>query len=94
MRIFQCAVKKLETYKDRPQIITFWLPRIRSIASWFVQTQHDRQQDRIRVLGPRGFGCSKNDDLVTLQGRVDRIDVVPDGTVDIIDYKTGKLPKG
>jgi RecB family exonuclease len=27
---------------------------------------------------------------VTVKGRIDRIDMLPDGTVEIVDYKTGK----
>lgn len=29
-----------------------------------------------------------------LKGRIDRIDLFPDGTIEIIDYKTGHMPKG
>jgi DNA helicase-2/ATP-dependent DNA helicase PcrA len=30
---------------------------------------------------------------LTLGGRIDRIDTLPDGTIEIIDYKTGQAPK-
>lgn len=39
----------------------------------------------------KGFSLKIGD--YTLKGQIDRIDPLPDGTIEIIDYKTGSVPK-
>lgn len=80
---------------DRPAERAFWWPRFERVARWFVATQIERQAQRIglalteakgamRLRGPAG------DFVVT--ALADRLDRLADGTMDIIDYKTGTSP--
>lgn len=80
---------------DRPAERAFWWPRFERIARWFVTTQIERQQAGIRL------GATEAEGRMELRGpagafRVtalaDRIDLLADGTLDIIDYKTGTSP--
>jgi ATP-dependent helicase/nuclease subunit B len=80
-------------FRDRPQVAAFWWPRFERIAAWFVVHEHTRRQSGIRVLGAECEGTvTLAKGTFTLKGRADRIDRLPDGSVAIIDYKTGALP--
>jgi ATP-dependent helicase/nuclease subunit B len=73
----------------------WWGPRLRRIAAWVAAHETARRAAvaPVRVLAevkgdwtlpvPRGF---------RLTGRADRIEIRPDGTLAILDYKTGTLP--
>ena len=79
----------------RPALMEWWEPRLLRIADWVAEQERDRranvapsaiatEQDGEWTLDvPRGF---------TLRGRADRIERRPDGTVAILDYKTGTPP--
>jgi ATP-dependent helicase/nuclease subunit B len=80
-------------FHDRPQVAAFWWPRFERIAAWFVAREHAQRQTGIRVLGVECEGSvTLAKGAFTLKGRADRIDRLPDGSVAIIDYKTGALP--
>ena len=73
----------------------FWKPRLSAALQWFIE----RQKERIDDIS--GIFCEQ-DGAITfetkggkfkLYGRADRIDVMKDGSVHIIDYKTGRVPK-
>lgn len=77
-----------------PAILAFWQPRFARIARWvalqeldrrpFVQKAHAEVSGTVTVQGPAG--------PFELAARADRIDVLKDGTLSIIDYKTGAVP--
>ena len=80
-------------YSDRPQIMAFWWPKFESIAAWFVAQEEKRRAQGIRTALVEGRGVvSLQGGSFALTGRADRVDVLPDGSVEIIDYKTGKPP--
>ena len=80
-------------FHDRPQVAAFWWPRFERIAAWFIAREQARRQTGIRVLAAECDGAMTfANGKFTLRGRADRIDRLPDGTVAIIDYKTGVLP--
>lgn len=72
----------------------FWKPRVFEALKWFLARQRERI-DSIRRIYPEQTGQAvlpmKGGDF-TLTGRADRIDVMKDGSISIIDYKTGVLP--
>lgn len=79
--------------------LAFWRPVFRRAAEWFLQNQKERvagikkifteEKRTIEIPLPvKGGG----QDIFTLSGIFDRIDVLKDGSVSIIDYKTGSLP--
>jgi ATP-dependent helicase/nuclease subunit B len=79
----------------RPALREWWGPRLRRIAHWVARTETERRAGMalVRVLpeiegdwplpAPRGF---------RLTGRADRIERRADGTIAILDYKTGIPP--
>lgn len=96
---FAEANKLIKTIIDRefalqfipPEIVTSWKPRFYKIAEAFLNWELDRKEIlesfcEISVnseIGQTGF---------KLRGRADRIDIMQDGRLSIVDYKTGNNP--
>jgi ATP-dependent helicase/nuclease subunit B len=80
--------------KDRPGVRAFWWPRFRRIAAWFVAVERQRRAGltatateiagRIVLDAPAG--------PFELTATADRIDLLADGTLALVDYKTGVVP--
>lgn len=73
-----------------------WWPRFARIAAWFVRAEEARRASGYHVVAteaPGALRISRDlDQPFTLRGRADRIDRLPDGGFEIIDYKTGSVP--
>ena len=78
----------------RPGVAAFWWPRFQRIARWIVEHEREEREGlRRAVAEARGeIEIGELARPVTLVGKADRIDMRDDGTVDIVDYKTGALP--
>jgi ATP-dependent helicase/nuclease subunit B len=97
------AVERLRAAMDRalsearlrPALAEWWAPRLRRIADWVAAEERERRSGfapigiKAEVKGewslqvPCGF---------VLYGRADRIERRPDGSLAILDYKTGPPP--
>lgn len=77
-----------------PYVASFWWPRFRRIAEWFVAFERARRtagisplaiecEGKLVIAGPAG--------PFELTARADRIDRTPDG-LEVLDYKTGQPP--
>jgi ATP-dependent helicase/nuclease subunit B len=79
----------------RPAVLGFWWPRFERIAAWFIEATHKQRAAGTRVLATEISGKitlrAPGGDFV-LRGKADRVDCEPDGTLVIIDYKTGQPP--
>ncbi|MEM7652164.1 MAG: double-strand break repair protein AddB [Pseudomonadota bacterium] len=79
---------------DRPSVWAFWWPRFEAVAHWFVEMEVQRRPTVDRVLteisGKIEIPGSRAGAALT--GKGDRFDIDVDGSVTIIDYKTGKPP--
>ena len=85
--------KAFEAYEDRPQVMAFWWPRFERIAQWFVVHEKERRAAGIHPLAVEGDGrMTLRGGTFTLTGRADRIDLLPNGRIVMIDYKTGTTP--
>ncbi len=82
----------------RPEVWGFWWPRFERIARWFLARERERRPDS-RPLATEVKGAL---DLALadpaaapfrLTATADRIDLASDGTLTIIDYKTGSVPR-
>lgn len=78
----------------RPGVAAFWWPRFERIARWVVEYEREN-----RIGLRRSIAEAKGEILigelarpVRLRGKADRIDLRDDGTIDIVDYKTGMPP--
>lgn len=74
-----------------PRVAAFWWPRFERAARQFISWQIARRGDGYRVLQVEAAGSLKLDDF-ELTGRADRIDRMAEGTLAILDYKTGQAP--
>jgi ATP-dependent helicase/nuclease subunit B len=86
------AEDEFENFGIAPEIAIAWRPRFMEIAHDFIEWEAMRTKDIVRShceirgrieIGTTGF---------ILRGRADRIDVYRDGTIAILDYKTGTNP--
>jgi ATP-dependent helicase/nuclease subunit B len=86
--------KLFAEFEGDPDIENFWWPRFERMAEWV--HEHDTVlRDDVRRVHVEERGKLRfpiGDAEYTLSGRADRIDILADGRVRIIDYKTGKVP--
>ena len=92
-RLLAIGRSEFDEASVRPAVRALWWPRFVRVAEWFVATQSGRTErvaateckGRLEWDAPRG--------RFALVARADRIDVLDDGRLAIIDYKTGAAPK-
>ena len=74
-----------------PMLRALWAPRLLEAVDWIAgEVAKDRAEGRIPVLAEQSGEAEVAG--VSLYGRVDRIDRLPDGSLAIVDYKTGQAP--
>ena len=75
-----------------PMLRALWSPRLMEAIDWIeAETAKDMEDGRSPVIAEE-FGQAEIAG-VTLYGKVDRIDRLADGTLAIVDYKTGQAPR-
>jgi len=80
----------LEAFAPRPGLVAYWRPRLARIARFVLETERGREgvaARRAEVEGGIALPCG-----VRLEGRADRVDVMADGSLVLIDLKTGAPP--
>jgi ATP-dependent helicase/nuclease subunit B len=79
-----------------PAARRLWQARLARVAPWFLHTEAERRayaDPWLReVKGRWPVDGLPHDRIVTLVGKADRIDRLPDGRIAIYDYKSGKPP--
>ncbi|MCF8490632.1 MAG: double-strand break repair protein AddB, partial [Rhodospirillum sp.] len=78
----------------RPGVRAFWWPRFQRVAKWFADQERARR-DRVVEVHAELRGMLTLDGPggpFTLTATADRIDVFTDGTLAVLDYKTGTPP--
>ena len=79
---------------DRPGVWAFWWPRFERIAEWIVPVER-RRREFVRASAGEAAGSLTLDGPAgpfVLTARADRLDLLDDGTITVIDYKTGAPP--
>lgn len=79
---------------EQPAIRAFWWPRFERIAAWFLALEVERR-GQVAVLATEARGKLRLDGPAgpfTLVCVADRIDRLPDGSLALVDYKTGTPP--
>jgi ATP-dependent helicase/nuclease subunit B len=94
-RLLEHGREALGELLERPLVRAFWWARFERIARWFVDNERARRcqviatasevSGKLELEGPGG--------RFELAAKADRIDRMADGTLAIIDYKTGEPPK-
>lgn len=85
------AKDKLAKAAVHPLFRGLWQPRILAALAWFETRIAANAKEGREVIAWEAKG-SMNVDGVEVRGRADRIDRLADGTLAIVDYKTGKPP--
>ena len=88
--------KAFAPFADDPWVSVFWWSQFEAIASWFVKTEADRRLN-LEISHPEIKGEMQIEGLTgtfTLTAQADRIDVLGDGNICVVDYKTGSPPSG
>lgn len=85
------AFAAMESY---PAARAIWWPRFVRAAKWFVEVEHERRSGiaRIHAEVSGAFEFPVGKDRFTLTARADRIEVKKDGTLAVLDFKTGNPP--
>ncbi|MCD2315881.1 double-strand break repair protein AddB [Sphingomonas sp. IC-11] len=85
------AIEMLGDPGTHPLVRALWQPRLLAAVEWIAQRMADEQKAGRKVLAAEGNGMATIAGI-ELSGRFDRIDLLPDGMLAIVDYKTGKAP--
>lgn len=75
-----------------PHIDAVWRPRFAAVARAFVTWHLERARGVRESLTEVPASLDLNVGGIRLTGIADRIDILPDGSADILDYKTGSTP--
>jgi ATP-dependent helicase/nuclease subunit B len=80
--------------EDYPEARAFWWPRFERIARWFANWERERRAD-VTLLVAETYGAVEiplGERSFTLRARADRIERRSDGSIAILEYKTGQAP--
>ena len=85
------ADQVLDDLNAHPVMRGLWRPRLLAALEW-IEERVDKAGNRtVQAIEQKGEFTV---DGVRIHGRADRIDVLPDGELAIVDYKTGTPPSG
>jgi ATP-dependent helicase/nuclease subunit B len=90
-RLIARADAMLEDERTHPMMRALWRPRLVEAIGWIAQTVAAQDADGRKVASAEGKGHIEIAG-VKLSGRYDRVDRLADGSLAIVDYKTGKPP--
>ncbi|RYY24780.1 MAG: double-strand break repair protein AddB [Sphingomonadales bacterium] len=90
-KLHERALAMLADERTHPMMRALWQPRLMEAIDWIAQEIAAQSADGRRVLGVEQDGQIQFAG-VTLKGKFDRIDRLPDGTLAVVDYKTGQPP--
>jgi ATP-dependent helicase/nuclease subunit B len=87
------AGEELDKLSAHPLMRALWRPRLMAALEW-IGGQIETQEAEGRIVAGTELEGHMLFDGVRVHGRADRLDRLPDGTVAVIDYKTGGPPTG
>ena len=85
------AEAMLDGITAHPVLRALWTPRLRESIAWIADEMLGLLASGRKPVVAEVFG-EREIDGIRLYGKVDRIDRLPDGSLAIIDYKTGQPP--
>ena len=89
--ILAVADAALAELQSHPLTVTLWKPRLTAALEWIEATVRADEKAGRRVLDWEVSGSMIRDG-VRIHGRADRMDRLEDGTLAVVDYKTGRPP--
>ena len=94
LSLLDCCREAFAEFGSDPVMLRLWWPRLERMAEWFIGQEHELRA----AVAQHHFEVSASAELAvagetfSVTARADRIDRLNDGTLRIVDYKTGKLP--
>jgi ATP-dependent helicase/nuclease subunit B len=91
IEIGRTAFAPMESY---PAAFAIWWPRFMRAAKWFVEAERSRRKEIAKIFTEVGgkIEIGAGNERFTLTARADRIEVRKDGSLAVLDFKTGKTP--
>ncbi|MHB0679787.1 PD-(D/E)XK nuclease family protein, partial [Roseomonas mucosa] len=86
----EAVEEAIRRHSPRPGLAAFWRPRLRRIGEFLLATERERPE--VRERHPEQSGQIELPCGVRLEGRADRLDILADGGLAILDFKTGAPP--
>jgi ATP-dependent helicase/nuclease subunit B len=83
---------EFEKIRDYPDLYARWHTRFQRISDWFLKFETDRSDTVRKRMTELSGSMELTMPHFRLTGRADRIDLLDNGLVEIIDYKTGQAP--
>ena len=94
-RLIALAEERLVDFEAFPEVVALWRPKFARIADFVLQHEAARTPllagREVEIRGEWRFPSGRPEPFL-LTGRADRIDRMADGTIAIVDYKTGAPP--
>lgn len=87
------ADEELDRLSAHPLMRKLWRPRLMKALEW-VGAEIAKARGEGRAVAVTEAWGSIEVDGVRVHGRADRVDLLPDGKLAIVDYKTGQPPSG
>ena len=91
--ILKIGMEEFSKNEIAEEIRAFWWPSFEKTAVWFLDVEKEYRSEikkvNSEVEGEIVLKAPKGDFVIT--ARADRLDIKKDGTVNIIDYKTGQI---
>ncbi|HET9147089.1 MAG TPA: double-strand break repair protein AddB, partial [Acetobacteraceae bacterium] len=93
-RLANAFERAMRAHRPRPALAAWWAARLDRLARWVITTERDRCASRGRAakIAVERDAEHRIGEFI-LRGRADRIERCADGSISIIDYKTGSPPK-
>ncbi|PRX37212.1 double-strand break repair protein AddB [Meinhardsimonia xiamenensis] len=90
--LMDIAREVMEAEVPWPLARRLWLARLARIAGWIVEGEASRLAGAFPAALEKDCTLKLEDPRFTLTGRIDRVDLLADGTFAVYDYKTGSVP--
>ena len=92
--LIELGRQRFQDVLSHPAAWAFWWPRFLRIANWFVARERSTRSDVKRIWSEVSgtLELDGTEGAFLLTATADRIDLLTDGTLRIIDYKTGAAP--
>ncbi len=89
--LLQIAADRLDAMSPHPLMRALWRPRLFKALEW-IDAKVSEQADEGRMVAVSEVWGDMTIEGVRIHGRADRIDRLADGSLAIVDYKTGSPP--
>ncbi|MEZ5690757.1 MAG: double-strand break repair protein AddB [Rickettsiales bacterium] len=87
---------ELKEFANKPSVVCLWRPRFIAVIDWLASQEESRRKNVNSVIYSEvnsSYSCDIDDKKFTLTARIDRLELLEDGSYILVDYKTGNIPK-